>query len=63
MLRFILSIPDLLGPNAGGAGNAIGLQIIGGPKVTILASKTSRKYFDQELRETIEPFHRYAIAS
>ena len=63
MLRFVLSIPDLLGPNAGGAGNAIGLQIIGGPKVTILASKTSRKYFDQELRETIEPFLRYALAS
>ncbi|XP_072033738.1 protein PTHB1-like isoform X2 [Amphiura filiformis] len=36
--------PDLLGPNAGGAGNAIGLQIIGGPKVTILASKTSQRY-------------------
>ena len=37
-------IADLLGLNAGGAGNALGLQIIGGPKVTILASKTSRKY-------------------
>ena len=42
---FILEfVADLLGSNAGGAGNALGLQIIGGPKVTILASKTSRKY-------------------
>ena len=40
----LLFVADLLGSNAGGAGNALGLQIIGGPKVTILASKTSRKY-------------------
>ncbi|XP_022112018.1 protein PTHB1-like isoform X2 [Acanthaster planci] len=36
--------PDLLGPNAGGPGQALGFQIIGGPKVTILASKSSQRY-------------------
>ncbi|XP_038065523.1 protein PTHB1-like isoform X1 [Patiria miniata] len=36
--------PDLLGPSAGGPGQALGFQIIGGPKVTILASKSSQRY-------------------
>lgn len=36
--------PDLLGDNADGPGNALGFQLIGGPVVTILASKTSQRY-------------------
>ena len=34
---------DLLGENAGGPGSALGFQYYGGPVVTVLASKTSRK--------------------
>lgn len=36
--------PDLLGENAGGQGAALGFQYIGGPVVTVLASKTSNRY-------------------
>ena len=38
-----LHVSDLLGENAGGAGNALGFQIYGGPVITVLASKTSRE--------------------
>lgn len=34
---------ELLGENAGGQGAALGFQMFGGPVVTVLASKTSRK--------------------
>ena len=34
---------ELLGMNAGGQGAALGFQFYGGPVVTLLASKTSRK--------------------
>ena len=47
MFAFLI---DLLGENAGGQGNALGFQTFGGPTVTVLASKTSRKlYFHQLL--------------
>ncbi|XP_030830268.1 protein PTHB1 [Strongylocentrotus purpuratus] len=36
--------PDLTGPEGMGSGNALGLQIYGGPKITILASKSSQRY-------------------
>ncbi|XP_077997147.1 protein PTHB1-like isoform X2 [Glandiceps talaboti] len=36
--------PELLGENAGGPGNALGFQFLSGPKVTVLASKTSQRY-------------------
>ncbi|XP_054754048.2 protein PTHB1-like isoform X1 [Lytechinus pictus] len=36
--------PDLTGPEGMGSGNALGLQIFGGPRVTILASKSSQRY-------------------
>ncbi|XP_070570389.1 protein PTHB1-like isoform X2 [Ptychodera flava] len=36
--------PELLGENAGGPGNALGFQLFCGPKVTVLASKTSQRY-------------------
>lgn len=39
-----LLFTDLLGMNAGGPGSALGFQFYGGPLVTMLASKTSRKY-------------------
>ena len=39
-----LVFPDLLGENAGGAGNALGFRYYGlAPVTTVLASKTSRK--------------------
>ena len=38
-------VSDLLGENAGGPGSALGFQYYGGPIVTVLASKTSRKCF------------------
>lgn len=34
----------MLGENAGGQGTALGFQFLTGPIVTVLASKTSRKY-------------------
>ncbi|XP_071490439.1 protein PTHB1-like [Diadema antillarum] len=36
--------PDLTGPEGLGSGNALGLQIYGGPKITLLASKSSQRY-------------------
>ncbi|XP_006823784.2 protein PTHB1-like [Saccoglossus kowalevskii] len=36
--------PELLGENAGGPGNALGFQLFAGPKITVLASKTSQRY-------------------
>ncbi|KAK2178858.1 hypothetical protein NP493_524g01017 [Ridgeia piscesae] len=37
--------PDLLGENAGGAGNALGFRYYGlAPVITVLASKTSQRY-------------------
>ena len=41
---YFLDFVDLLGENAGGPGSALGFQYYGGPVVTVLASKTSRKY-------------------
>ena len=35
---------ELLGMNAGGQGAAIGFEFYGGPVITLLASKTSRKF-------------------
>lgn len=44
LLCYIFSLlTDLLGMNAGGQGAALGFQFYGGPVITLLASKTSRK--------------------
>ncbi len=43
-LNVKLPFSDLLGENSGAQGNALGFQIFGGPVVTVLASKTSRKF-------------------
>ena len=42
--QMLVCVPDMLGMNAGGQGAALGFQFYGGPIVTMLASKTSRKY-------------------
>ena len=40
-----LIVADLLGMNAGGQGAALGFQFFGGPVITLLASKTSRRCY------------------
>jgi hypothetical protein len=47
LLQFLVTclFTDLLGENAGGQGAALGFQYFGGPVVTVLASKTSSKFF------------------
>ena len=49
--------PDLLGENAGGPGNALGFQIFGGPILTVLASKTSREFWQIIYNHKINLFY------